>query len=156
MSAFDLLGSGVVIGWLALPVLLKVANARTERDPASAYWRLLAGSLFRFREILVGRQRSSMRLANVEIATDVGDRLAGHWPLARAKAGEQGVVGDDVDRARNSRRAFVNQCYSLPGKHLRRHSADTPDPAGNVRRCFLQRQRLQLAPERDPLLQLAK
>lgn len=41
LDALDLAGSGIVVGWLALPMLVKVANARTERDPANAYWRLL-------------------------------------------------------------------------------------------------------------------
>src|SRR5689334_19778513 len=42
MRSLELLGVGVVLAWLALPLLARAARPLTERHPAGAYRRILA------------------------------------------------------------------------------------------------------------------
>lgn len=42
LELLDVVGSGILLGWLALPLLVKAASPRTERDPASTYRHLIA------------------------------------------------------------------------------------------------------------------
>ncbi|MGK3966610.1 M56 family metallopeptidase [Sorangium sp. So ce1667] len=45
MHALDLLGGGLVLGWIALPLLLRLGRTRTEENPALAYRNLLLSLL---------------------------------------------------------------------------------------------------------------
>ena len=67
----------------------------------------------------------------------------------------QRVVGDDVDDARNPPAHVMNQCHGFKGEHLLGIATRGSNPAEEIHRGFAERQRPQLAPHRDPLLQLA-
>src|SRR6188768_3332721 len=45
MRPLDLLGTGIVLSWLALPLLARAARPMTEQHPAGAYRRILAALL---------------------------------------------------------------------------------------------------------------
>ena len=78
--------------------------------------------------------------------------LTGRCPTANPVS--SALSADHADRARNAARPLVDQRHGLAREHLRADAAGGADAAGDVAGGFLQRQRPQLAAQRDALLQL--
>ena len=97
------------------------------------------------------RQRTT---AQGEIAAHLRDDVAGHRFSSHGKRRDQGVVGYDADRSRESAGTLVNQDDGLTREHLRPDASGRSNTAGEIPRRFGLCERPQLAARRDPLPQL--
>ena len=91
-----------------------------------------------------------------EVSTHLQDRGPIDGLTALGHPADEGIVTDHVDSPRNSSRALVSEDDRLTGKETRWHAASGGDAARNICRGIRQCERLQLAPQRDTLLQLSK
>jgi hypothetical protein len=98
--------------------------------------------------------RRRLPVAEIEVAAHLANRAAVHRPLTGCEPREQRVVADHADRARNAVRPLVDQRHRLAREHLRADAPSRPDPPGDVAGRFLQRERPELAAQRDALLEL--
>src|SRR5688572_2837390 len=94
------------------------------------------------------------RPIQVEVAAHLAHGGAVDRPLTDGKSRQQGVVSDHADRARHAARPLVNQRDGLAREHLRADSAGGANASRQIPGRLLQRQRPQLAAQRDALLQL--
>src|SRR5262245_35921727 len=92
--------------------------------------------------------------ADVEIAAHLSDERARNRLLPGGEAAQKRVIRNHVDRARNPVRLLMNMRDGVARQDLRTHATGHLDSSGKIGGCFNQRERMQLATKRNPLLQL--
>ena len=109
-------------GWLRL------APAEPEHAAAPRRCRRAAGAARQLRPRCASRAAAD---AEVEVAAHLAHDGAVDRPLPDGKSGQQRVVGDHADRARDAARPLVNQRDGLAREDLRADAAGGADAAGD-------------------------